>query len=65
MELSIPLWFEIATYVGLALILGFDIVLAFRRPHIPSTRESALWITFYVVLGPGVLNLLAVLGTLD
>ena len=50
MELSIPLWFEIATYVGLALILGFDIVLAFRRPHIPSTRESAMWISFYVAL---------------
>ena len=35
MELSIPLWFEIGTYVGLALILGFDIFWAFRRPHIP------------------------------
>jgi tellurite resistance protein TerC len=50
MEFSIPLWFEVGTYVALALILGFDIILAFRRPHIPSTRESALWITFYVVL---------------
>ncbi|MFC7621180.1 TerC family protein [Microlunatus sp. GCM10028923] len=50
MELTIPLWFEIGTYVVLALILAFDIVLAFRRPHIPSTRESALWIGFYVLL---------------
>ncbi len=50
MELSIPLWFEIGTYVGLALILGFDIFWAFRRPHIPSTRESAMWIAFYVAL---------------
>lgn len=50
MELSIPLWFEIGTYVGLALILGFDIFWAFRRPHIPSTRESAMWISFYVAL---------------
>jgi tellurite resistance protein TerC len=50
MEFAIPLWFEVGTYVALALILGFDIVLAYRRPHIPSTRESALWITFYVVL---------------
>jgi tellurite resistance protein TerC len=49
-ELTIPLWFEIGTYIALALILGFDIVLAFRRPHIPSTRESSLWIAFYVVL---------------
>jgi tellurite resistance protein TerC len=50
LELTIPLWFEIGTYVALALILGFDIVLAFRRPHIPSTRESAMWIGFYVAL---------------
>jgi tellurite resistance protein TerC len=49
-EFSIPLWFEIGTYVVLALILAFDITLAFRRPHIPSTRESALWISFYVAL---------------
>jgi tellurite resistance protein TerC len=49
-ELTIPLWFEIGTYVALALILAFDIFWAFRRPHIPSTRESALWISFYVVL---------------
>ena len=50
MEFSVPLWFEIGTYVVLGLILAFDITLAFRRPHIPSTRESALWISFYVVL---------------
>jgi tellurite resistance protein TerC len=49
-EFSIPLWFEIGTYVVLGLILAFDITLAFRRPHIPSTRESALWISFYVAL---------------
>lgn len=50
MELAIPLWFEIGTYIALGLILAFDIFWAFRRPHIPSTRESALWISFYVVL---------------
>ena len=50
MELTIPLWFEIATYVGLALVLGFDIFWAYRRPHIPSTRESGMWIGFYVAL---------------
>jgi tellurite resistance protein TerC len=50
LEFSIPLWFEIGTYIGLGLILAFDITLAFRRPHIPSTRESALWISFYVAL---------------
>ena len=49
-NLNIPLWFEIATYVGLALVLGFDIFWAYRRPHIPSTRESGIWIGFYVAL---------------
>ncbi len=62
MEFSIPLWFEIGTYVALALILGFDIVLAFRRPHIPSTRESALWITFYVLLALAFTGALLAIG---
>ncbi len=34
----------------LVLILAADLILAFKRPHIPSTRESALWVSFYVVL---------------
>ena len=41
---------KIGTYVVLTLIIAADVFLAYRRPHIPSTRESALWITFYVVL---------------
>ncbi|MEO5535927.1 MAG: TerC family protein [Pseudolysinimonas sp.] len=65
MELSIPLWFEIGTYVVLGLILAFDIVLAYRRPHIPSTRESALWIAFYVVLALIFAGLLALLGDVE
>jgi tellurite resistance protein TerC len=48
--LDIPLWFEIGTYVALLLILAADVFIAYRRPHVPSTRESALWITFYVAL---------------
>jgi tellurite resistance protein TerC len=34
----------------LLLILAVDVILAFRRPHIPSTRESATWIVVYLVL---------------
>jgi tellurite resistance protein TerC len=49
-QLALPIWFEIGTYVVLLLILGFDLFLAFKRPHVPSSRESALWIGFYVVL---------------
>ncbi len=50
MSLEIPLWFEIGSYVALLLIIAADVFIAYRRPHVPSTRESALWITFYVVL---------------
>ncbi|WBU39236.1 TerC family protein [Homoserinibacter sp. YIM 151385] len=49
-ELALPLWFEIGTYIVLLLILATDVFLAYRRPHVPSTRESALWIGFYVTL---------------
>jgi tellurite resistance protein TerC len=50
LEAALPVWFEVSAYIVLLLILTFDLVLAFKRPHIPSTRESALWVTFYVVL---------------
>src|SRR5690606_10458781 len=49
-EFNIPIGFEVTTYVVLLLILAIDIFLAFRRPRIPTTRESALWIAFYVTL---------------
>ena len=47
---ELPAWFEISSLVILVAILAFDLILAYRRPHIPSTRESALWVTFYVGL---------------
>lgn len=62
MHLEIPLWFEIGTYVALVLILAFDVFWAYRRPHVPSTRESALWITFYVVLALIFAGLMLMLG---
>ena len=46
----VPLWFELGSFVVLLLILAVDVFLAFRRPHIPSNRESAIWISAYVVL---------------
>jgi tellurite resistance protein TerC len=61
-NLEIPLWFEIGTYVALVLILTADVVIAYRRPHVPSTRESALWITFYVVLALVFAGLMLLLG---
>ncbi len=50
MDNALPLWFEITSYAVLVAILLFDLFLVVRRPHVPSTRESALWITFYVSL---------------
>ena len=46
----LPLWFEIGSLVILTLILIGDLLLILKRPHIPSTRESTLWVTFYIVL---------------
>jgi tellurite resistance protein TerC len=65
METTIPAWFEIGSAVVLLLILAGDVFLAFRRPHIPSTRESALWIGFYVVLALIFAVLLFVIGDTD
>ncbi|WP_354570033.1 TerC family protein [Glaciihabitans sp. UYNi722] len=50
MELQLPLWFEITSIAVLLLIVIADLVLAYKRPHIPSTRESSLWVGFYVLL---------------
>ena len=36
--------------VVLTLILVADLLLILKRPHIPSTRESTLWVVFYVTL---------------
>lgn len=49
-EAPLPAWFEITSFVVLLLILAIDLFLAYKRPHIPSTRESALWVSFYIVL---------------
>ena len=50
MDFVLPLAFEIGSFVVLTVIIVADLVLAYRRPHIPSTKESSLWVSFYVVL---------------
>ncbi|MFT4281402.1 TerC family protein [Microbacterium sp.] len=50
MDLDLPVWFEIGALVVLVLILAADLLIILRRPHIPSTRESTLWVVFYVTL---------------
>ena len=48
--LELPAWFEIGSLVVLTLILIGDLLLVVKRPHVPSFRESTLWVVFYVVL---------------
>jgi tellurite resistance protein TerC len=50
MDLELPIWFEIGSIAVLLLIVVVDLVIAYRRPHIPSTRESSVWVGFYVLL---------------
>ena len=65
MEAALPAWFEITSYVVLLSILTIDLILAYRRPHIPSTRESALWVSFYVVLALIFAGLMLWQGSVD
>jgi Integral membrane protein TerC family. len=48
--LSIPLWFEVGSLVVLSLVLILDLLRVMWKPHVPSTKESALWVSFYVTL---------------
>ncbi|WP_396668190.1 TerC family protein [Microbacterium sp. R86528] len=50
MDLELPLWFEVGSLIVLTLILIADLLLILKRPHIPSTKESTLWVVFYIVL---------------
>jgi tellurite resistance protein TerC len=58
----LPAPFEIGSLVVLVLILVADLVLAYRRPHVPSTRESALWVGLYVGLALVFALLMLLLG---
>ena len=50
MSTQMPLWFETGSLIVLVLILVVDLLLVIKRPHIPSMRESSLWVGFYVTL---------------
>jgi tellurite resistance protein TerC len=65
MATVIPIWFEIASLAVLLLILAADLVLAYRRPHIPSTRESAVWVGVYVGLALAFAVALYLIGDAD
>src|ERR671928_94631 len=48
--MDLPVGFEIATFVGLAVLLLGDLAIVARRPHEPSMKEASLWVGFYVGL---------------
>jgi len=48
--MTLPAWFEIATFVGLTVLLLADLALVVRRPHEPSVKEASIWVVFYVSL---------------
>jgi tellurite resistance protein TerC len=48
--MELPVWFEIATFVGLTVLLLADLAIVVRRPHEPSMKEAGLWVGFYVTL---------------
>ena len=50
MELALPAWFEIGSAIVLVLILLADLLIVVKRPHIPSAKESTLWVAFYIAL---------------
>jgi len=47
---QLPVWFTIATFVGLTVLLVADLAIVARRPHEPSLKEASLWVGFYVAL---------------
>ena len=61
----IPAWFEISALAVVLLILAADLILAYKRPHIPSTKESGLWVGFYVALALIFAGLLWAIGDGD
>lgn len=50
MELQLDPVFQTVSLVVLVLILAADLLIILKRPHIPSAKESTLWVVFYVTL---------------
>ncbi|PPH18854.1 MULTISPECIES: TerC family protein [unclassified Rathayibacter] len=60
--LDLPVWFVIGSFVVLSLILAADLLLVYKRPHVPSLKESGLWVGFYVSLALVFALLMLILG---
>jgi tellurite resistance protein TerC len=46
----LPVWFQIATFVGLAAVVAVDLLVVARRPREPSMKEATRWVSGYVGL---------------
>jgi len=46
----VPASFEIISMAVMLLILAFDLIYVYKRPHVPSMKEAGLWVGFYVSL---------------
>lgn len=50
MDKTAYLSFEIFSMIAVTAILLADVLLIFKRPHVPSAKESTLWVGFYAAL---------------
>lgn len=50
MDTTAYLNFGIISMVVVTAILLVDVFLIFKRPHVPSAKESTLWVSFYAIL---------------
>ncbi|MCM6762020.1 TerC family protein [Rathayibacter sp. ZW T2_19] len=60
--LDLPVWFVVGSFIGLTLILAADLLIVYKRPHVPSLKESSLWVAFYVSLALIFALLMLILG---
>ncbi|HLP23366.1 MAG TPA: TerC/Alx family metal homeostasis membrane protein [Microbacteriaceae bacterium] len=65
MMTTLPLWFESTALTAIAVVLALDLVLALRRPRIPSNREAATWVGVYVVLALVFAGLIWAIGDVE
>ncbi|MEY4043543.1 MAG: hypothetical protein RL529_1110 [Actinomycetota bacterium] len=65
MHTALPVWFEIGSMVILTLILIADVLIIFKRPHIPSAKESTAWVVFYALLAIAFGGVIAWLGNAE
>jgi tellurite resistance protein TerC len=47
---ELPVVFEVGSIVALVVILLADLLIVARRPHVPTLKESAVWVGVYVGL---------------